>query len=529
MRSRAAAAPPPGRAAPSWAAPVAFLLRVVGLSYGLPDFYHSGHAQAAALRVVPFMRGNLLPSDTYPVLHMYLVALLMRVRPHRSARVGAGPSWPQAAVTARLLNATLGPPPSAALRRRAPAVRLACRPAGGGAAGVLDPRDGARPLRDGRRAADVLRRRRPARRQPGALVGGRPGGVPGDGRAGGSGGRRQVLRRGGDGTARGRSLGAVGQAGAGRVATRRAWVSGVLAAFILSTPLLLLEPGRWIHQIQTSNELFLAPPPPPLTRLWLGSRVVLGLALLWFGLPLCLGCARRDRRAGAARLARRARAGDAPIVFGIYVWFRPHGLDDRYLVILAPFVVIAAALAVAGLARWSRRGAIRAGMALIGIAALDAAQAPTSSGSRTPGCWHSGGANATCRPASRWPVLPRAISGPWRRRSSLPTRRPMIDITSGTRRSSYRGRSGPWPRWSGTASCCAGSSSSPVASWRRRSATTTSSPCECPTHSRRPTPWPRTRRSSSWIPMRCRTGPPSSSPSALRAPGHWSRAPRCPA
>jgi hypothetical protein len=60
------------------------------------------------------------------------------------------------------------------------------------------------------------------------------------------------------------------------------------------------------------------------------------------------------------------------IVLGIYVWFRPHGLDDRYLVILAPFVALGAAVAVAGLARWSRRAALVAGIALVVLATVDA-------------------------------------------------------------------------------------------------------------------------------------------------------------
>ena len=57
------------------------------------------------------------------------------------------------------------------------------------------------------------------------------------------------------------------------------------AAFVLSTPLLLLEPGRWLSQVRASPELFIGDPPPVLRRFWLRSRVVLGLAGEWFVLP----------------------------------------------------------------------------------------------------------------------------------------------------------------------------------------------------------------------------------------------------
>ena len=145
-----------------------------------------------------------------------------------------------------------------------------------------------------------------------------------------------------------------------------------LAAFVLSTPLLLLEPGRWLAQVRESPELFLGPPPPPLQRLWLGGRMVVGLALTWFGWPLCVAAL-----AGAVVLARRGWRGaivlvTPAIVLGIYLWFRPHGLDDRYLVILAPFMTLGAAVAALALSRWSRRAALVVALALLAVAAVDA-------------------------------------------------------------------------------------------------------------------------------------------------------------
>jgi hypothetical protein len=87
---------------------VAFLLRVAGLTYGAPPSLSLAYAQAAPL-IAAFMRGDLAPDETYPMLHMYLVAFLLRVvglvDPHA---FDAGPSWSQAVITARLLNAALG-------------------------------------------------------------------------------------------------------------------------------------------------------------------------------------------------------------------------------------------------------------------------------------------------------------------------------------------------------------------------------------------------------------------------------------
>jgi hypothetical protein len=87
----------------------AFLLRVAGISYGLPDWVYHSDTTKQLERVVPFMRGDLVPGDTYPVLHMYLAALLLRagalVDPHGPA---GHPSWPQLVATVRVLSALLG-------------------------------------------------------------------------------------------------------------------------------------------------------------------------------------------------------------------------------------------------------------------------------------------------------------------------------------------------------------------------------------------------------------------------------------
>jgi hypothetical protein len=100
-----------------------------------------------------------------------------------------------------------------------------------------------------------------------------------------------------------------------------------------------------------------------------------GLALTWFGWPVCVAAL-----AGTVVLARRGWPGalvlvTPALVLGIYLWFRPHGLDDRYLVILAPFVALSAAVAVMALSGRSRPAALAAALAvLLAVAAVDALQ-----------------------------------------------------------------------------------------------------------------------------------------------------------
>lgn len=43
---------------------VAFLQRVAGVAYGLPDVIYHSDTTKQLLRVVPFMRGDLVPEDT---------------------------------------------------------------------------------------------------------------------------------------------------------------------------------------------------------------------------------------------------------------------------------------------------------------------------------------------------------------------------------------------------------------------------------------------------------------------------------
>ena len=352
---------------------VAFLLRVAGIAYGLPDWIYHSDTTKQILRVVPFMRGDLVPEDTYPVLHMYFAAVLLRIGalidPHGPA---GAPSWSQLVVVVRLINAALGTATVGVLAvaaRRLFGWRVALLAAGLLALSPVSIVNAHYEMGDVGQTFFVVAAFAAAAT---ALV---------------TGGAAPVLLT---GVLAGLAASAkffgvvvlatalVAVAGARRHPPIRALAllagAGVLAvvAFALSTPLLLIEPHRFLAQVRESPEMFLGVTLGPLERLWLGSRVLFGLALDWFGVAFGLAAL-----AGVAILARRGRPGllvltTPAICVVIYVWFRPHGLDDRYLVILAPFAALGAAMAVAGLARWSRRAALVAALALLSVAAVDA-------------------------------------------------------------------------------------------------------------------------------------------------------------
>ena len=352
---------------------LAFLLRAIGVAYGLPDLIYHSDTTKQLQRVVPFMRGDLVPEDTYPVLHMYLAAGLLRIGalidPHGPA---GAPSWSQVVVTVRLLNAVLGTLTVGLLAfaaRRLFGWRVGLLAAALLALSPVSIVHAHYEMGDVPQALFVV-----------AAFGAAATGLT-------TGGAVPVLLT---GVLAGLAASAkffgvvvvataiVAVAGARRRPPAHALAllagTGVLTVvtFALSTPLLLLEPRRFLAQVRESPEMFLGVTLPPLDRLWLGSRVLVGLTLEWLGVGLGLAAV-----AGAVVLARRGWPGALTlttpvIVLAIYVWFRPHGLDDRYLVILAPFAAVGAAVTVAWLARWSRRAALVAGVALLAVAALHA-------------------------------------------------------------------------------------------------------------------------------------------------------------
>jgi hypothetical protein len=350
----------------------AFLLRVAGLSYGLPDWVYHSDTPKQLQRVVPFMRGDLVPEDTYPVLHMYLAALVLRagalIDPHGPA---GSPSWSQLVDTVRLVNAALG---TATVGLLAVAARRLFGWQVGLLAAVFLALSPASIVHAHYEMGDVAQAFFVVAAFGAAaiaLVGGAPGAILATGVLAGLAASAKffgvvviataiVAVAGGPRRSPGRAV--LLLAGAGAL---------TLAAFVLSTPLLLLEPHRFLAQVRESPEMFLGVTTGRFERLWLGGRAILGLALMWVGWPLCLAAL-----AGTAVLVRRGWRGTlvltTPVlVLAIYVWFRPHGLDDRYLVILAPFVATAAALAVAALARWSRRAALVAALVLLAVASVD--------------------------------------------------------------------------------------------------------------------------------------------------------------
>jgi hypothetical protein len=350
------------------------VLRVVGVSYGLPRWVYHSDTSKQLQRVVPFLRGDLVPEDTYPVLHMYLAALALRVGalvdPHGPAGT---PSWSQVVVTVRLINAALGAATVGLLAfgaRRLFGWRVALLAAALLALSPVSIVNAHYEMGDVAQTFFVVAAVVAA---AAALAGGPPAALLATGALAGLAASAKFF-----------GVVVIATALVGALAVRRrsparavALLAGAgglaLLAFVLSTPLLLLEPARWIRQIQGSPELFIGNPPPAVERLWLGGRVLVGLAREWLGVPLGFAAL-----AGFAVLARRRWPGALVlitplIVLGIYVWFRPHGLDDRYLVILAPFVALSAAVAVARLAGWSRAAALALGLVLVGAAAVDAA------------------------------------------------------------------------------------------------------------------------------------------------------------
>jgi Dolichyl-phosphate-mannose-protein mannosyltransferase len=352
---------------------VAFVLRAVGVAYGLPDLIYHSDTTKQLLRVVPFMRGDLVPEDTYPVLHMYLAAALLRIGalidPHGPA---GAPSWSQLVVTVRLINAALG---TATVGLLAFTARRLFGWRVGLLAGALLALSPVSIVHAHYEMGDVPQAFFVVAAFGSAATGLMTGGVV------------PILLT---GVLAGLAASAkffgvvviatvvVAVAGARRHPPARALAlvtcAGVLTVvtFALSTPLLLLEPQRFLAQVRESPEMFLGVTLAPVDRLWLGSRVLIGLALDWFGVAFGLVAV-----VGAGLLARRGWPGalvltTPAVVVAIYVWFRPHGLDDRYLVILAPFAAVGAAVAVASLARWSRRAALVAATALLMVVAVDA-------------------------------------------------------------------------------------------------------------------------------------------------------------
>lgn len=341
----------------------ALLLRITGLTYGLPDHIYHSDTPKQLERVAWFMRGHLVPSDTYPTLHMYAAALLLKawlwLDPHA---VDVGPTWTQVTTTVRLLNAGLGA--GLVLLVYGLGRRLA-GPGAGLLAAALLAVEPTHVLHAHYEMGDVLQAFcavASVLAATAALAGGRSGAYVAAGVLAGLAASAKFY-----GVV---AAGALAVAAAGRLrrdGMRRPLRQLALAAlvtvatFVLTTPKLLLTPRDFLEGLRTSDELFTRSL-PLLERPLVAGRLLAGLALDWPG-PLLAGVG----LLGLALVARASAAGRVvaatpAAVLLVYVLFRAGYLDDRNLVILIPFLAVGAAWTLDRLRRAGRGGAWGAGL-----------------------------------------------------------------------------------------------------------------------------------------------------------------------
>jgi hypothetical protein len=355
---------------------VGLALRVAGVSYGLPRFYHDDTPKQL-FRVRGFMDGDLVPHDAYPTPHMYVVAAVLKVvgwlDPHAFQD---GLPIGRIAVTARLLNATLG----AAL---VPVLYLAGRRLLGGPAGLLAAALAALSslfvLHAHYEMGDVLQTFCVTLALAAAARALIAGGVAPLVLGGAAAGLATAAKFYGVLALAPVVMAAV----AGPYGPRRRRIAllvragaAAVVAFVLATPMALLAPLRYPAAFQGVLET--SPPPPLLTRPLVAARGIAGHALEWFD-PLLLAAG----AVGVGLLLRRREPRTLlplvvpALVLALYAVARAHRLDDRNLVILAPFLFLAAAAAVAwlgSLRRWLRPVAAGLAVALVGWSALNAVQ-----------------------------------------------------------------------------------------------------------------------------------------------------------
>lgn len=354
---------------------LALAIRVMGVSYGLPEHIYHDDTPKQLRRVPRFFRGALVPGDTYPTLHMYVAALLLRGLAFLDPRaVEPAPTIAQAALAARLLNAGL----SAGLVALVYVIgaRLVSAPVGLLGAALLSV-SSLHVLHAHHEMGDLAQTfavTASVAAATGILAAGRP--------------RSYLLAGMFAGLAASAKyygvivLGAVAVAALPDLRRRGARGLGWLAAagaaagvtFVLTTPKLLLTPLEFVRDL---GDTFMTLPPPPLMqRPAIAGKALLGLSLEWFGVLMlalaALGIVRLLRSGVRGHLLLAAPA----LVVGVYVLARSHRLDERNLLILTPFLFLAAATALVWIAGRSRPRALVAGSlaaALLAISALDAA------------------------------------------------------------------------------------------------------------------------------------------------------------
>lgn len=474
---------------------LALLLAVSGLSYELPDGIRHSDTPKQLHRVALFMRGEIVPDGTYPTLHMYVVALILKslslVDPHS---VEGGPSLAQVAVTARLLNAVLAAGIVALTHQIA---RTLLGATGALLAAALVAVSQLLVLHAHYEMGEVTQaffvtacvaaalRIRPAEGARTYLLAGGLAGLAASAKYYGA----IVLVAVVVATLRGRRTD-------WRRTVRLALLAATaaLAVFVLTTPKLLRSPAAFLAQLPRSRELVNFGHYTLLERPLVGGRNVLGLCLDWFG-PLLTAAA----VLGAVALVRRRPGGPVTLVtpalaVAMFILLRPGYLDDRYLVILVPFVAVAAAALVIGLAGRARTGRLLAttlGAALLLLGARDAAHTAYVFWQDQTKDFATRWSRHHLPPRSRPPARGRPLTATAAeaRNWSCSTRSTTAGMSTGTRPCGLAtSKTGSTPSGSVPSSCSA-SSSSLVASRRP----------PCPT-----TMWPRsTCHGASLLPTTC--------------------------
>ncbi|MGH7322009.1 MAG: glycosyltransferase family 39 protein, partial [Candidatus Rokuibacteriota bacterium] len=352
---------------------VGLWLRLAGVSYGLPDYIYHEDTPKQLHRVPDFFRGQLIPEDTYPTLHMYIVALLLKglalLDPHGFE---GGPTLTQVAVTARVLNAVFG-------AGIIVLVYLTGRWLFGWAVGLLAAAlaslSSLHVLHAHYEMGDITQTFFVTMSFAAAarvLLVGRPSAFVLAGAAAGVAASAKYYGAVVLGTLVVAALPGLRAQWRRRLALLTAAAAAAVAAFVVTTPKLLLTPLDFLAEI---GDAFVTAPPPPLWRRpAFAGTTLLGVSLEWFGLlfvaAVIVGIVVAIRRGprGFVLLATPA------LVVGLYVIARSHRLDERNLVILAPFLFLLVAMAVAWLGERSRGATLVAtgvAAALLATAALD--------------------------------------------------------------------------------------------------------------------------------------------------------------
>jgi hypothetical protein len=337
---------------------VGLWLRLVGVSYGLPDDLYHPDTPKQLHRVPRFLNGELIPRDTYPTLHMYLVALVLWglgfLDPHS---VGVGPSLTRVVITTRLLNALLGAGiiPLVYVAGKWllgwPVAAFAATLASVSALHVLHAHY---EMGDIAHTFFVMASFAASVR---VFLTGRPVSFLLAGAFAGLAASAKYY-----GAIVFGALVVSALTGApirkGRARTLLACAATIaIAVFVLTTPKLLLTPLGFAESMRHSKELFTTETvrqPPPWQRPVVAGKILIGMSQDWFGTPM-LGLA----VLGAGWVLPRHPGGylllTPPIlIVALYVAARSNYLDDRNLVILAPFVSLMAAAAVVWLRSRSR-------------------------------------------------------------------------------------------------------------------------------------------------------------------------------